>query len=91
MYVYHAMGNGGIERVNHTMAQALSMVVNEPQNDRDEQVPHVESAYNNSVSASTRLAPSEARLGRLPRSSLTVIERQGATGHQGIQRDQLNY
>ena len=30
---YHAMGNGGTERVNHTMAQMLSMVVNERQND----------------------------------------------------------
>ena len=26
---YHVMGNGGTERVNHTMAQMLSMVVHE--------------------------------------------------------------
>ena len=30
---YHPSGNGGIERVNHTMAQMLSMVVNERQDD----------------------------------------------------------
>ena len=28
---YHASGNGGVERVNHTMAQMLAMVANERQ------------------------------------------------------------
>ena len=55
----HAMGNGGTEQVNHTVAQMLSMVVNERQDDWDKQLPHVESAYNNSVSAATGLAPNE--------------------------------
>ena len=87
----HAMGNGGTERVNHTMAQMLSMVVNERQDHRDKQLPHVESAYNNSVSAATGLAPNEVHLGRLPRLPLTVIERQGASDHQSLQRDQLDY
>ena len=54
---YHPSGNGGVERVNHTMAQMLAMVVNELQNNWDEQLPHVEFAYNNSVSAATGLAP----------------------------------
>ena len=88
---YHAMGNGGTERVNHTMAQMLSMVVNERQDDWDKQLPHVESAYNNSVSAATGLAPNEIHLGRLPRLPLTVIERRGACGHQSLERDQLEY
>ena len=30
---YHPNGNGGIERVNHTMAQMLAKVVNERQDD----------------------------------------------------------
>ena len=30
---YHPSGNGGVERVNHTMAQMLAMVCNEHQND----------------------------------------------------------
>ena len=30
---YHPNGNGGVERVNHTMAQMLAMVVNERQDD----------------------------------------------------------
>jgi len=54
---YHPNGNGGVERVNHTMAQMLAMVVNEQQNDWDAHLPHVEFAYNNSVSAATGLAP----------------------------------
>ena len=32
---YHPSGNGGVERVNHTMAQMLAMVCNEHQNDWD--------------------------------------------------------
>ena len=35
------------------------------------------------------MAPNEAHLGRLPRLPLTVIERQGVSGHQGFQHDQL--
>ena len=48
---YHPNGNGGFERVNHTMAQMLAMVVNERQDHWDLRLPHVEFAYNNSVSA----------------------------------------
>ena len=47
---YHPSGNGGVERVNHTMAQMLAIVCNEHQNDWDVHLPHVEYAYNNSVS-----------------------------------------
>ena len=54
---YHPNGNGGVERVNHTMAQMLAMMVNELQNNWDVQLPHVEFAYSNSVSAATGLAP----------------------------------
>ena len=35
---YHPNGNGGVERVNHTLAQMLAMVVNELQNNWDEQL-----------------------------------------------------
>ena len=55
---YHPNGNGGIERVNHTtMAQMLAMVDNERQDDWDIHLPHVEFAYNNSVSAATGFLP----------------------------------
>ena len=47
------------------MAQMLVMVVKELQNNWGEQLPHVEFAYNNSVSAA--IAPNEVHMGRLPR------------------------
>ena len=54
---YHPNCNGGVERVNHTMAQMLAMVVNERQDDWDLHLPHAELAYNNFVIAVTGLAP----------------------------------
>lgn len=62
---YHALGNGGTERVNDTTAHILSMVVSERPYDRDKQLSHVESAYNNSVSTATCFVPDEVHLGRL--------------------------
>ena len=70
---YHPCTNGGVERVNHTMALMLAMVGNELQNDWDLYLPHVESAYNNSASAATGLAPNEVHIGPLPRLPLTVF------------------
>ncbi len=88
---YHPNGNGGVERVDHTMAQMLAMVVNEQQDDWDIHLPHVEFAYNNSVSAATGLAPNEVHMNRLPRLPMTVIEHQYARGHQSLDRDQVEY
>ena len=88
---YHPNCNGGVERVNHTMAQMLAMVVNERQDDWDLHLSHVEFAYNNSVSAATGLAPNDFRMGRLPRLPLTVFDRAGVVGHQSLARDHLAY
>ena len=53
-------------------------------------MPHLESAYNTSVSAAAGLVPNEVHnMGRLPRLPLTVIERRGACGHQRLERDQV--
>ena len=54
-------------------------------------MPHVESAYNNSVRAATGLAPNEVHMNRLPRLPLTVFEQPHARGHQSLARDQLEY
>ena len=59
---YHASGDGGVERVNSTVPQMLAMVVNGRQDVWDAQLPHVEFAYNNSVSATTGLAPNEVHM-----------------------------
>ena len=60
----------------------LAMVCNEHQTDWDVHLPHVEYAYNNSVSAATRLAPNEVHLRRLPRLPLTVFDRSYGGSHQ---------
>ena len=89
--VYHPSGNGGVERVNHSMAQMLVMVCNEHQNDWDAHLPHVEYAYNNSVSAATGLAPNEVYIGRLPRLPLTVFDRSYGGAHSSLDRDHFAY
>ena len=88
---YHPNGSGGVKRVNYTMAQMLVMVVNELQDDWDVHLPHVEFAYNNSVSAGTGLAPNEVHMNRLPRLSLTIFEHHYAQGHQSLACDHLEY
>ena len=86
---YHPSGNGGVERVNHTMAQIIVMVCNEHQNDWDVHLPHVEYTYNNSVSAATGLAPNEVHIGRLPRLPFAVFDRSYGGAHRNLDRDQL--
>ena len=64
---YHACNNGGVARVNQMMALMLAMVGDEEETNSDLQIPNVESAYNNSVSAATGLTPNEIHMGHLPR------------------------
>ena len=65
---YHPCTNGGVERVNHVLAQMLSIVGNEQQTEWDVLLPHVPSAYNNSVNAATGLAHNKILVGRLPKA-----------------------
>ena len=88
---YHPNGNGGVGRVNHTMAQMLVMVVNEQQDNWDVHLPHVEFAYNNSVSAATGLAPNEVHMNSLPRLPFIIFEHHYARSHQSLARDHLEY
>ena len=73
------------------MAQMLAMVVNEGQDDWDLHQPHVEFAYNNAVSAATGLAPNEVHMGRLPRLSLSGVDRTVVVKHQSLTLDHVNY
>ena len=59
----HKLTTSAVERVNHTISQMLAKVCNEHQNDWDVHLPHVEYAYNNSVSAATGLAQNEVHFG----------------------------
>ena len=88
---YHPRTNGGVERVNHTMAIMLSMGVNVMQDNRDALLKHIESAYNNSVNAPTGLAPNEVRMGRLLRLPLSVFDPPNIGGHQRLDRGHLAY
>ena len=88
---FHPKSNGGVERVNHSLAQMLSLVISEQQDDWDEWLPYVVQAYNNSVSAATGLAPNEIHLGRMPRLPMTVIDECVVKGHKGEKQDQLLY
>ena len=88
---FHPKSNGGVERVNHSLAQMLSLVISEQHDDWDEWLPYVVQAYNNSVSAATGLAPNEIHLGRMPRLPMTVIDECVVKGHTGEKQDQLLY
>ena len=88
---FHPKSNGGVERVNHSLAQMLSLVISEQQDDWDEWLPCGVQAYNNSVSAATGLAPNEIHLGRMPRLPMTVIDECVVKGHTGERQDQLLY
>ena len=54
-------------------------------------MPHVEFAYNNSVSAATGLAPNVVHMNRLPHLPLTIVENHYARGHHSLARDRLEY
>ena len=88
---YHSSTNGGVERVNHTMALMLAISGNNQQTDWDIQLSFVKSAYNSSMSAATDLAPNEVHLRPLPRSPLTVFDFFNVGGHQGLDQDHLSY
>ena len=87
----HRCTKAGVERVNHTLAHMISMGSNEQQDNWDELLPQVESGYNNSVSASTALAPNEVHLGRIPRLPLSAFCSPNTNGHQILDQDHLTY
>ena len=87
----HPKSNGGIERVNHSLAQMLSLVISEQHDDWDEGLPNMVQAYNNSLSAAIGLAPNERHLGCMPRLPTTIIEECVVKGHMGEKQDQLLY
>ena len=87
----HAQTNGMVERLNHTMCQMLSYLIADDQTNWDELLLHAIAAHNNSVNHGTGLAPNEAHIVRYPRLPMTILERRGARGHQGLRRDQLDF
>ena len=88
---YNFCTNGGVERVNHVLARTLSMVGNKQQTDWDVLLPHVSSTYNNSVNATTELAPNKIHMGHVSRLPLSVFEPDNIGGHQSLDREHLIY
>ena len=84
---YHPCTNGGVGRVNHALAQVLSMVGNEKQTDWDVLLPHVSAACNNPANVANGLAPNDIHIGRLPGLPLLVFQPDNIGGH----RDHLVY
>ena len=56
---YHPQTDGSTERANKTIIESIRQYVNRRQTDWALHLTHVESVFNNSVSASTNLAPNE--------------------------------
>ena len=88
---YHPQTNGMVERLNHTLCQMLSYLEADDQKDWDKLLLHAISAHNNNVSRGIGLAPNEVHIGRYPRLPMTILERRGVAGHQGLKADQLEY
>ena len=88
---FHPKSNGGIERVNHSLAQIISLVTSEQHDDWDEWLPNMVQVYNDSLSAATGLVPNEIHLGCMPRLPMTIIEECVVKGNMGEKQDQLLY
>ena len=88
---YSPIGNGGVERVYHTVAKILVIGLQRTPNDWDAHIFHVEYAYYNTASAATGLASNAIHIGRLPRSSLAVFDRSYGGAHQSFECDHLAY
>ncbi len=54
---YHPQANGFVERLNHTLADMLSMYVNSKHTNWDEILPYITFAYNTSRQESTEKTP----------------------------------
>ena len=58
---------------------------------RDELLLHAISAHNTNVSRGIGLAPNEVHKKGYSRLPITILERRGVSGHQGLKADQLEY
>ena len=60
---YHPQSNGGVEKFNKTLLEALRSCVNARYSDWDEYLPHIEFAFNSAPNASTGVSPFKLTLG----------------------------
>ena len=65
---YHPQSNGGSERFNRTLIEALRSFVNVRHDDWDEYLVHIEFAYNSSVNPATGFSPFVLQFAQSPRA-----------------------
>jgi hypothetical protein len=70
---YHPQSNGGSERFNRTLIEALRCFVNARQNNWDELLVHFEFAYNTSVNPATGFSPFILQFAQEPRAPWDLV------------------
>lgn len=70
---YHPQSNGGSERFNRTLIEALRSYVNARHDDWDEYLVHIEFAYNSSVNPATGFSPFLLQFAQSPRAPWDAV------------------
>ena len=70
---YHARGDGLVERANRTLIGMLRKATQDRQDDWDEHIPYIMSAYRSSRHASTQVTPNYLMFGRELRTPVTLM------------------
>ena len=70
---YRPLANAGVERINRTMGEALTKIVNKHPKEWSEHLPDVELAYNSAEDASTGVSPYELVYKEHPRSKFEML------------------
>lgn len=71
---YHPQIDCGVERLNHTLAQLLSIVISEGQDNRDRTLPDIQLSCNKYVLTFTAIALDDLHLDCMPRLHLTFTD-----------------
>ena len=70
---YHPQSNGGVEKFNKTLLEALRSYVDARHSNWEEYLPYIEFAYNSSPNASTGFSPFRLSLGQEARTPLDTL------------------
>ena len=83
---HHPQTNGLTERINRTLIGLIRKVTQQKPRDWDEQLPLLEFAYNQTLNATTGIAPFEAQQGYLPSipTSLLAASHSTTLGSKGV-------
>jgi len=88
---YHPQSNGGSERFNRTLLEALRSYVSARQKDWDEYLIHFEFAYNNSLNPSTGFSPFVLTYAQSPRAPWTALDQSILDGMDNVAARNLGF